>query len=107
MGAFSYRALNEAGKSVKGVMEGDSERQVRSLLRAKKLKPLEVLSVNGKTDTAASGGFSLLPKPRARLNTRDLSLVTRQLASLVKSGLPLDEALHATARQNTKQHVKQ
>lgn len=107
MGAFSYRALNEAGKSVKGVMEGDSERQVRSLLRAKKLKPLEVLSVNGKTDTAASSGFSLLPKPRARLNTRDLSLVTRQLASLVKSGLPLDEALHATARQNTKQHVKQ
>lgn len=107
MGAFSYRALNEAGKSVKGVMEGDSERQVRSLLRAKKLKPLEVLSVNGKTDTAASSGFSLLPRPRARLNTRDLSLVTRQLASLVKSGLPLDEALHATARQNTKQHVKQ
>jgi general secretion pathway protein F len=107
MGAFSYRALNEAGKSVKGVMEGDSERQVRSLLRAKKLKPLEVTSIGSKDEATDTGGFHLLPRRRAKLNTRDLSLVTRQLASLVKSGLPLDEALHATARQNTKQQVKQ
>src|SRR5690606_40995385 len=42
-----------------------------------------------------------------RLNARDLSLMTRQLASLVRSGLPLDEALHATARQQNKQNIKQ
>ncbi len=106
MGAYSYRALNESGKAIKGVIEGDSERQVRSQLRAKKLKPLEVVSVNGKADKGSEASFSFLRRG-GRLNTRDLSLVTRQLASLVKSGLPLDEALHATARQNTKQQVKQ
>ena len=40
MGAYSYKALNEAGKTVKGILEADSERHVRSQLRDKKLKPL-------------------------------------------------------------------
>ena len=109
MGAYSYRALNETGKAVKGILEGDSERQVRSQLRAKKLKPLEVINVTGKAikagdDTSFSGMRSRWGK---RLNTRELSLITRQLASLVRSGLPLDEALHATARQQNKQNIKQ
>ena len=47
MGAYSYKALNETGKTVKGILEGDSERHVRTLLRAQKLKPLEVESANG------------------------------------------------------------
>src|SRR5690606_18748512 len=109
MGAYSYRALNETGKTVKGILEGDSERQVRSQLRAKKLKPLEVISANSKSDK--SGETNNLSGWRShwrnRINTRDLSLITRQLASLVKSGLPLDEALHATARQHSKPHIKQ
>ncbi|WP_341938112.1 type II secretion system inner membrane protein GspF [Marinimicrobium sp. C2-29] len=110
MGAYSYQALNEAGKTVKGILEGDSERQVRSQLRAKKLKPLEVSSaVGGKrasTASAAQGLSGFQQRWRARMNTRDLSLITRQLASLVKSGLPLDEALQATAKQQQKPNNK-
>lgn len=108
MGAYSYRALTETGKTVKGILEGDSERQVRSQLRAKKLKPLEVLSANSKPDKAGETNHSGWRNYfRSRISTRDLSLITRQLASLVKSGLPLDEALHATARQHSKPHIKQ
>lgn len=110
MGAYSYRALNETGKTVKGILEGDSERQVRTQLRTKKLKPLEVVSVSGKqhkTDDMGLGFRGWRRRRGSRLNTRDLSLITRQLASLVKSGLPLDEALHATAKQQQKQNVKQ
>lgn len=108
MGAYSYRALNETGKTVKGILEGDSERQVRSQLRAKKLKPLEVVSANSKPDKSGESNLSGWRSHwRNRINTRDLSLITRQLASLVKSGLPLDEALHATARQHSKPHIKQ
>lgn len=110
MGAYSYRALNEAGKKVKGILEGDSERQVRGQLRAKKLKPLEVNSATGSqrgssapAETGLSGVFG---RRRMRLNARDLSLITRQLASLVKSGLPLDEALQATAKQQQKPNNK-
>lgn len=108
MGAYSYRALNEAGKTVKGILEGDSERQVRSQLRAKKLKPLDVASTTA-SQGAASGAPSLsqwFQQRRGRLNARELSLITRQLASLVKSGLPLDEALQATAKQQQKTNTK-
>lgn len=106
MGAYSYKALNEAGKTVKGILEGDSERHIRSQLRAKKLKPLEVQSSNtssGSSDKPSLGGFG---RRATRLSARDLSLITRQLASLVKSGLPLDEALQATAKQSQKPNVK-
>src|SRR5690554_6048305 len=107
MGAYSYRALNESGKTVKGILEGDSERQVRSLLRAKKLKPLEVASATSQSRQGASGGLLAWRGRRGgRLSARDLSLVTRQLASLVKSGLPLDEALQATAKQQQKPNTK-
>lgn len=112
MGAYSYSALNDQGKTIKGILEGDSERQVRSLLRAKNLKPLEVASSNSTPSKTGSevGSASLFGgvfKGRVKLNTRDLSLITRQLASLIKSGLPLDEALQATAKQNKKPNIKQ
>ncbi|WP_347332657.1 type II secretion system inner membrane protein GspF [Marinimicrobium locisalis] len=109
MGAYSYQALDEAGKTVKGMLEGDSERQVRSQLRAKKLKPLSVQSVAGGRKAAAAGGEGLggmRQRWRAKMSARDLSLITRQLASLVKSGLPLDEALQATAKQQQKPNNK-
>ncbi len=110
MAAYSYKALNEDGKTIKGILEGDSERHIRTQLRAKKLKPLEVVSAAGEAAAANSGeGLNLQASFRrraAKLSTRDLSLITRQLASLVKSGLPLDEALHATAKQSQKANVK-
>ena len=110
MGAYSYKALNEDGKTVKGILEGDSERHIRSQLRAKKLKPLEVLSSNAEAakNTGEAAGLGGWRRRRAsKLSVRDLSLITRQLASLVKSGLPLDEALQATAKQSQKANVKQ
>ncbi len=107
MAAYSYKALNEEGKTVKGLLEGDSERHVRSLLRAQRLKPLEVVSASGSEKVESKEAPSLFSKGRGgKLNTRELCMVTRQLASLVKSGLPLDEALHACAKQSQKTKVK-
>ena len=109
MGAYSYKALNEAGKTVKGILEADSERHVRSQLRAKKLKPLEVESASGQVDKGSDDALNISgwrQRLASRLNARDLSLFTRQLASLVQSGLPLDEALQATAKQAHKPHIK-
>jgi general secretion pathway protein F len=109
MAAFSYRALNPAGKTIKGVIEGDTERQVRSALRSQHLKPLLIQSVNQKEAAnnpipgSGSRGFSSRGK---KLNSKDLSLVTRQMASLVQSGLPLDETLQVAAKQSRKEKVK-
>lgn len=104
MAAFSYSAINNSGKTVKGVMEGDSERQVRSQLRLQQLKPLKIVSV-ADAEKAATQQFSFLKRSR-RLSSRELSLVTRQLASLVQSGLPLDETLRVAAKQARKQNTK-
>ena len=111
MGAYSYKALNESGKTVKGILEADSERHVRSQLRAKKLKPLEVESAGKQAEKSSDDSLNLSvsgwrQRLASRLSARDLSLFTRQLASLVRSGLPLDEALHATAKQAHKPHIK-
>jgi len=109
MGAYSYKALNEAGKTVKGILEADSERHVRSQLRAKKLKPLEVENAHSKVEKTSDDGINLTgwrKRMGSRLSSRDLSIITRQLASLVRSGLPLDEALHATGKQAHKPNIK-
>ncbi len=109
MGAFSYKALNETGKTVKGILEGDSERHVRSQLRAKKLKPLEVESAGAEVEKGGDESLNLSgwrQRRASRLSSRELSIITRQLASLVRSGLPLDEALHATAKQSNKPNIK-
>ncbi len=115
MAAFSYQALDAKGKTVKGVIEGDSERQVRTQLRQRNLRPLEVKSSAQKSAPTAdgkpqSGGLSFLSSLRntkgIKLSTKDTSLVTRQLASLIQSGLPLDEVLHACANQSRKPHIK-
>ena len=109
MGAYSYKALNEAGKTVKGILEADSERHVRSQLRAKKLKPLEVESAHSQAQKSNDDSLNLTgwrKRMGSRLSPRDLSIITRQLASLVRSGLPLDEALHATGKQAHKPNIK-
>jgi general secretion pathway protein F len=104
MTAYRYRALNEKGKLVKGVVEGDSERQVRTQLRGQSLRPVEV-SLANRQATAGKPGRGL-PLLRPRVSAADMALLTRQLATLVQSNLPLDECLQATAEQTRKPRLK-
>ncbi|MCY1270381.1 Type II secretion system protein F [compost metagenome] len=95
MAAFEYLALDARGRQQKGVLEADSARQVRQLLRERQLAPLEVRATRVR-EQAERGRFSL-----ARgLSARDLALVTRQLATLVQAALPIEEALRAAAAQS-------
>jgi general secretion pathway protein F len=99
--AYRYRALNPAGKLVRGVLEGDSERQVRAQLRGQQLRPVEV----GTTQQRDTGTLKqrLLP---TRVKGADLALLTRQLATLVQSNLPLADCLRAAAEQSRRPRVK-
>lgn len=82
-------------------MDGDSERQVRNQLRAQFLKPIEVLEAGShQEETLSRSLFS------PRISQADLALFTRQIATLVRSDVPLDEALAATASQSGKSRVK-
>ena len=104
MTAYRYQALNESGKLVKGVLEGDSERQVRSQLRSQSLRPVEVGVANRQAANTTGSPVRRLFRPRVK--PADLALVTRQLATLVMSNLPLDECLQAAAEQTRKPRIK-
>ncbi|MDH4564471.1 GspF family T2SS innner membrane protein variant XcpS [Pseudomonas sp. BN411] len=101
MAAFEYLALDAKGRQQKGVLEADSARQVRQLLRERQLAPLEVRATRVR-EQAERGRFSL-----ARgLSARDLALVTRQLATLVQAALPIEEALRAAAAQSASSRIQ-
>lgn len=102
MGAFEYTALDAAGKERKGLLEGDTPRGVRQLLRDQGLLPLEITEVVRKE--RAGGGTSL--SFRRGIGAMDLALLTRQLATLVRSGLPLEESLQAVSEQSEKPRIK-
>ncbi|WP_454255009.1 GspF family T2SS innner membrane protein variant XcpS [Pseudomonas sp. Marseille-Q8238] len=101
MAAFSYIALDNKGRQQKGVLEADSARQVRQLLREKQLAPLQVDAMRSR-EAPQAGGFSL----RRGLSTRDLALVTRQLATLISAALPIEEALRAAAAQSRQPRIQ-
>lgn len=104
MSAFNYTALDSKGKKNKGVIEGDNERQVRGVLREKGLIPLEVKPVQQQSNTKNYKPSFF--QSAISLNATDLALVTRQLATLVQAGLPIEEAIKGVAEQNEKGAIK-
>jgi len=102
MGAFEYTALDAQGKERKGLIEGDTPKHVRQLLREKQLLPMEIAeAAQSEQRASASNRFM-----RRGLSTLDLALLTRQLATLLRSGLPLEESLQAVAEQTEKPRVQ-
>jgi len=95
MGAFEFVALDKAGKESKGVLEGDTAKQVRQVLRERNLLPVNVSEV-AKKESKRQSSFSM----RRGLSPSELALLTRQLATLSAAGLPLEEALLAVGQQN-------
>lgn len=102
MGAYQYVAVDSAGKEHRGVLEGDTARAVRAQLRERKMFPVEIEEVEQHERTGARRSFSL----RRGISALELALVTRQLATLVKAGLPLEEALLAVSAQTEKPRLK-
>ena len=102
MAAFEYKALEKNGKQKKGVMEGDNGRQVRQRLKEQGLIPVEVIETKSKQQKSASQGLSF----KRGISVNDLSLITRQLATLVQAGMPLEECLKAVAEQGEKAHIR-
>ncbi|HVS76687.1 MAG TPA: type II secretion system inner membrane protein GspF [Steroidobacteraceae bacterium] len=101
MGAFEYIALDNAGKERKGVLEGDTPRHIRQLLRERQLLPVTVSEV-AQREASRQRSFSFI----RRVSPADLSLFTRQLATLVRAGLPLEESLLAVSQQTEKPRVQ-
>ena len=95
MGAYEFVALDQDGKESKGLLEGDTPKHVRQMLRDRQLLPIKVIEIARK-ESKKQNRFSL----RKGLSASELALLTRQLATLSQSGLPLEEALLAVSQQN-------
>jgi general secretion pathway protein F len=102
MGAFQYVAVDPTGRERKGVLEGDTARQVRQLLRDQNLLPVTVSEVAHEERRQRKSTITL----RRGVSAGDLALLTRQIATLVHSGLPLEEALLAVSEQTEKPRIK-
>ncbi|WP_348767487.1 type II secretion system inner membrane protein GspF [uncultured Salinisphaera sp.] len=101
MGAYEYTALDARGREKKGILEGDAARAIRAQLREQGLTPLEVSEVS---DRKSGGSRSI--SFRRGISVTELSLFTRQLATLTHAGLPMEEALKAVAEQTDSDKVR-
>lgn len=102
MAAYEYVALDIDGRKKKGVIEGDSPRHIRQLLRDKGLLAVTVDEVAEHESKKSSSKIGL----QRGVSAADLSLITRQLATLTKSGLPLDEATATVSKQTEKPRLQ-
>ncbi|GIU08339.1 type II secretion system protein GspF [Shewanella morhuae] len=102
MPAFEYKALDTKGKQLKGVIEADTARHARSQLRDQRMMPLEILPVSEKEAKAKSGSFSFFKRG---ISVAELALITRQIATLVAAGLPIEESLKAVGQQCEKDRL--
>ncbi len=101
MGAFEYTALDSGGHERKGVVEGDTPRQVRQQLREQGLTPLVI---NEAAEREGQAGHRLTLG--RGISAADLALITRQLATLVRSAMPVEEALLVASQQCEKSRLK-
>ncbi len=102
MAAFEYTALDTGGREKKGILEADTARLVRQKLREQGLIPLAVEAAVEREKRRAKRNLGM----RRRISSTDLALITRQLATLVSSGLTVEQALTAAAEQNEKPRLQ-
>ncbi|MES2786124.1 MAG: type II secretion system inner membrane protein GspF [Pseudomonadota bacterium] len=100
MPAYSFEALDAQGATRRGVMEADTAKAARSLLRGQSLVPLQVVPVNaGAAANEQNFGLSSSLFTRPVFNATGLAIWTRQLSGLITSGLPLERALTALTEE--------
>lgn len=102
MADFRWQALDSNGKAKQGRLEADSLRHARQQLREKQLLPVTLSEVSPSARTA----FSLERRRSPGMRSSELTLFTRQLATLLASSIPLEEALNVVSQQTEKARVR-
>ncbi|SAL59210.1 general secretion pathway protein F [Caballeronia terrestris] len=103
MPAFRFEAIDQAGKTQKGVLDADSARAARGQLRTQGLTPLVVEPAGSRTRGERQQRLSL----GRRLSQREQAILTRQLASLLIAGLPLGETLAVLTEQSERDYIRE
>lgn len=104
MAAFRYEALDTEGRTARGVIEADGLRQARARMRDLGLVVIKVSAVTQDTLHSGSGQRWRL---RRGISSAQLSMLTRQLATLLEAGLPLEQSFSALIEQSEDESVRQ
>lgn len=103
MPAYRYEAVDQLGATSKGMLHAESPRAARSDLRARGLLPIAVHVIAAQVNSHANILVRLFSE---RLSTNELALFTRQLASLLEAGLPLEQAFSALLEQAERPYMR-
>jgi general secretion pathway protein F len=103
MPVFEYKALDVKGKTTSGIIDSDSAVAARQKLRSGGIFPVSVMKVDD-TPTKKESGTYTLWRPHRRIRAYEVSIMTRQLSTLVGVGFPLVSAIDALI-PNTKSQV--
>ncbi len=101
--SWNYTSRNQSGKVIKGRLEAPSETAVRGRLQSMGLSPLSV--EEGKTGTGLNMEISLRGFEKG-VDLKSLAVASRQLSTMISSGLPLLRALHILAEQTENKKLK-
>ena len=104
MAAFRYEAIDSDGHTSRGVVEADGLRQARARVRE---LGLTVVKVEGLTQESIHTGSGQRWRLRRGISSAQLSMITRQLATLLEAGLPLEQSLSALIEQSEDESVHQ
>lgn len=102
MPAYSFEALDAQGATQKGLIDADTAKAARGLLRGRGLVPLSVEPAMAAASTGGGRGLNMTLWGGRVFSATTLAVWTRQLAGLVSSGLPLERALSALAEEAEK-----
>ncbi len=105
MPVYEYTALNPKGKNISGVLDAESTQAVRQKLRTSQIFPVTIKEIFD-ADTRKAGGWFSFNYPFTRIRLRDISMMTRQLATLLGAGFPLVSALDSLIPQTRSQSFK-
>lgn len=98
MPAFAYRAADKSGTARKGIIEASSPAAARALLREQALLPLSVEAANERRGVQGDVRLPAFLR-RGGIGARQLATVTRQIATLIGSDIPVEETLRLVATQ--------
>ncbi|OFZ01491.1 MAG: type II secretion system protein GspF [Bdellovibrionales bacterium GWC1_52_8] len=99
---FDFRAYSAEGKPQKGIIEAENQKSARQKLKKRGLMVTEIVEKNAAKPSSSQG----VPFFGNRVSVQEVSLMTRQLASLVKANIPLVEALNALVEQTENERLK-
>ena len=106
MAVYVYRALDDRGRSKKGIVDAESLRQARQKLKTQGIFPTSIEENAAKESAARASLNRIFERRTASVSTTQLAVITRQFATLVGAGIPLVEALKALGEQIDNTSIK-